>query len=268
MNKITNRSASAITKIHGITFTVFFIIDTVLNQFLYPFIEKELSSPFLRVFISAIIAAVLYSAVYFVVKIIYDFFLIKKEKKLAIAGRWYHVHIPHIFGKEDYSKLKLRAGVTDISRDTYDFTLVGNNYYYFEDEDGKMVEDHSDDTRWYTKAINLSGENDFDLIQIYEAKTKNNVKIKIKECPCCQTHFDEPREVQEAEKFRHGIHKFVIKTDEKGKPYMIDGEFSDCWPSLKNGDLLLYRKKEDRDARIEEFLRAARREREKELQNV
>ena len=253
MKNIVNKTANTVATLHGTTFTVFFIIDTVLNEFLYPYMEKHLTSDALRVFITAVIAAFLYSAIYFVVKAIYDGIILKKDKKMDIAGKWYHVHIPHVFGRVDYSKKKLRAGVTVISRELYDFTFVGDNYYSLKDASGNLIEDHSDDTRWYTKTSKLSEINDFDMIEIYEAKTKNAVVTDVKECPCCRTKFDQPKRIQEAERFRHGIHKFDMILDENGKCNKIVGEFSDCWPSLKSGDLILFRNKEERDQYVTQY---------------
>ncbi|MBQ8885553.1 MAG: hypothetical protein IJY62_04220 [Clostridia bacterium] len=264
MKNISNRSASAVAKIHSLAFTLFFIFDTLLNEFLYPVLERELSSRALRIFITAVIAASLYAALYALLRVGYDFISAKRDKKLNIGGTWYHVHIPHNLDREDYSKNELRAGVTKISRDLYDFTFVANNYYYSLNPDGSLKVDHRDDTHWYTKATKLSDENDFDLIQIYEAKTKNNAKTKLASCPCCQTQFSEPLEIALAEKFRHGIHKLdIIEEDGRfAKPMKITGEFSDCWPSLKSGDILFFRNEQERDERIREFFENAKAARE------
>ena len=256
MKKINNLTSNVVTKVHALTFTVFFIIDAVLNELFYPFLEKELSSDALRIFITAVIAAFLYSALYVIIKKTYDFVCIKRERKYDISGKWYHVHIPNMFGKVDYSKDKLRSGEVLITRDMYDFTFVGDNFYYLLDENFNLIQDHSDDTRWYTKASKLSDENDFDIIEIYEAKTKNNAVNKLKECPCCRTRFETPKTITEAEKFRHGIHKFDFITDEKGICNEIRGEFSDCWPSFKCGEIILYRDSKRRDEKIKEYFKA------------
>ena len=68
MKKINNLTSNVVTKVHALTFTVFFIIDAVLNELFYPFLEKELSSDALRIFITAVIAAFLYSALYVIIK--------------------------------------------------------------------------------------------------------------------------------------------------------------------------------------------------------
>lgn len=255
MRKINNPTSNAVASIHTITFTVFFIIDAVLNELLYPYLERELSSDALRIFITAVIAAFLYSALYVVIKKLYDYFCIKRERKYDISGKWYHVHIPNTLGRVDYTKDKLRAGEVLISRDMFDFTFVGDNFYYFSDDNGNLVQDHSDDTRWYTKSSKLSDENDFDIIEIYEAKTKNTAVNTLKECPCCRTRFEAPKTITEAEKFRHGIHKFDFIVNENGVCDEIRGEFSDCWPSLKCGEIILYRDKQSRDERINEYFR-------------
>ena len=165
------------------------------------------------------------------------------------------MHIPHYLGKEDYSQEKLSAGTTTISRDMKDFTFVGNNEKYYM-LNGKLVSKNENSTHWYTKATKLSDENDFDLIEIYEAKTKGTPIKTFDACPYCKTQFASPVQIQEAERFRHGIHKFDI-VETNGKCVQIKGEYSDCWPSLKNGELILYRSEKERDERIKLFFEEA-----------
>lgn len=255
MKNINNTSVGAISKIHGLAFTIFFIIEQVLSEFLYPFLEENLHKA-LYLAISAVLAAFLYGFLFIVVKAIFDFSLRKKDTRMNIVGLWYHVHIPHHMGYEDYSQKRLSIGTTEISREFTDFTFVGNNIrcYY---TDNKLDFRKENPTHWYTKATKLSDENDFDLIEIYEAKTKGNPTLTVESCPCCKTKFDSPVEITEAEKFRHGIHKFDI-INENGST-IIKGTYSDCWPSLKTGELFFYRTEEERDQRILEFFENASR---------
>lgn len=250
MKNLNNSTAGVISKIHGLTFTVFFIIEQLLSEFLYPFLQENTTKA-VYIAISAIIAACLYGVLYIIVSFLFDLSLKRKDKRLYIEGQWYHVHIPHFMGKEDYTQKRLSVGTTTISRNLMDFTFVGNNIrcYYTDD---KLDFKQENPTHWYTKATKLSDENDFDLIEIYEAKTQGNPVISVESCPCCRTKFNQPIEITEAEKFRHGIHKFDIKT-ENGKTY-IKGEYSDCWPSLKTGELYFYRTEQERDQRVREFL--------------
>ncbi len=254
MKDVHNNTAIIVSEIHGITFTVFFIIEKVLGEFVYPYLLRYLSK-LLVIFISAVIAAVLYTALYFVIRKIYDLILVTRNKKLKIEGTWYHVHIPHYLGKEDYSQEKISAGITTVSRVFTDFTFVGNNEKFYI-LNGKLVSKSENATHWYTKATKLSDDNDFDIIEIYEASTKGNPVKRIRACPYCKKEFDKPVEIQEAERFRHGIHKIDI-VETGGVCTRMNAEYSDCWPSLKNGELLFYRTKEERDERIRLFFEEA-----------
>ncbi|MBQ9756618.1 MAG: hypothetical protein IJV99_03365 [Clostridia bacterium] len=250
MREIKNTTAIALSAIHGITFTVFFIVDSVFNEFLYPFLESIMHKA-LAIAITAVIAAVLYSIVFFVVKTIYDLIIKRKDKRLSIDGVWYHVHIPCHLGKEDYSYKQLSCGATNVSRNLYDFTFVGDNRKYSV-YNGEIVVRDENATHWYTKSIKMSDENDFDLIEIYEARTAGIPHRELVSCPFCKSCFDEPVTIQEAEHFRHGIHKISIITTDPKKIYMR-AEYSDCYPSFKSGVLLFYRTEKERDDRIKEF---------------
>ena len=78
----------------------------------------------------------------------------------------------------------------------------------------------------------------------------------MKSCPCCYSEFETPIEIQEAEKFRHGIHKIDIITEDN-KVVSMRGEYIDCWPSLKHGEILFFKTEEERDACIKEFFETA-----------
>ena len=250
MKDISNSTANAVTAIHGLTFTVFFILDSILNEFFYPFLQREVNKV-VAIAISAIIAAVLYFLVLTIVKKIYDFVLCKKDLRLSIDGMWYHVHIPRHMGKEDYSYEQLSCGETRVSRNLYDFTFVGDNCK-FSVRNGELIKREDNATHWYTKATKLSDENDFDIVEIYEAKTTSASTKKINSCPFCKSSFDEPIDIQVAEKFRHGIHKIDIITTNPNNIKMR-AEYSDCYPSFKSGTLLFYRTEAERDERVKQF---------------
>lgn len=254
MKKIQNSTALTLGVIHGTAFSVFFVVEKILNEIFYPFLEQS-TSKLVMISISAVVALVLYGVVYFIVKKIYDILLLRNEPKLNIEGEWFHVHIPHYLGKEDYSQERLSVGTTTVSRELKDFTFVGNNQKCYM-LNGEMVMKTENSTHWYTKATKLSDENDFDLIEIYEAKTRGEAIRKITSCPYCKRDFAEPVEIQEAEKFRHGIHKIDI-IEQSGIVTGMIAEYSDCWPSLKNGELLFYRTRKERDDRIKLFFAEA-----------
>lgn len=254
MKDIQNTTANTLSTIHGITFTVFFIVDTVLNVFLYPLLETFMH-PGIVLAIQTVIAAVLYAIVFFIVKAIYDFILVKKDKRLTITGKWYHVHVPYIMGKEDYSITKLSCGTTKVSRNLHDFTFVGDNRK-FTVVNGEILKSDDNATHWYTRATKLSDENDFDIIHIYEARTSGTQTREIQSCPFCKSKFDDPVEIEEAGVFRHGIHKIDIIEGE-GDILEMKAEYSDCYPSFKNGKLFFYRTEQERDKRVKEFFACA-----------
>ena len=254
MKDIQNTTANTLSAIHGITFTVFFIIDSLFNEFLYPFLESVMHKA-LAIAITAVIAAVLYAVVFFIVKAIYDFILVKKDKRLTITGKWYHVHVPYVMGKEDYSIQKLSCGTTRVSRNLHDFTFVGDNRK-FSIFNGEIIKSDDNATHWYTKATKLSDENDFDIIHIYEARTNGAQKREIHDCPFCKSKFDDAVEIEEAGIFRHGIHKIDILEGDDGQLQM-KAEYSDCYPSFKNGKLFFYRTEAERDKRVKEFFACA-----------
>ncbi len=223
MKKLTNHTAKVVGSIHALAFTVFYIIEKLLAEFVYPWMQDVLGKA-LYVVITILVAPFLYKGLASLVQMGYDKHLVKSNPKLNISGDWYHVHIPHYMGNVDYSMGRLSVGKTTISRQFSDFTFVGNNQRCYW-QDGKIVLGEQNSTHWYTKATKLSDENDFDLIEIYEAKTKGTPMVTVDKCPCCQTAFDTPVQLAEAENYRHGIHKLNIVT-EGGTTY-LKGEYSD-----------------------------------------
>lgn len=250
MKQLKNTSAEALTAIHGLSFTVFFIIEQLLDELAYPYLATHLAKP-LFIAISAIIAAGLYAGLFLLIRWLYNAVIVRSNARMNIEGLWYHVHIPHRMGEEDYTQARLSAGTTTVSRDLLDFTLRGDNERCYQQPDGSLLFKRENATHWYTKATKLSDENDFDLIEVYEAKTKGEPVRQVNECPCCRTRFDTPVILTEAEPFRHGVHKIDIKT-ENGVTVM-QGEYSDCWPSLKTGEIFFYRTRQERDERIRRF---------------
>lgn len=258
MKNIKNSTASTVSSLHGITFTVFFIVDSVLNEFFYPFLESSMHKA-IAMCITAVIAAVLYSIVFFICSWIYNLILKRKDKKYNIDGTWYHVHIPKQLsggGKDDYTQTQLSCGITKVSRNFYDFTFVGNNAKYSVENNQIKVKSENT-THWYTKSTRVSDENDFDIIQIYEAKTNGIPRRLLKSCPCCKTEFENSIEIQEAERFRHGVHKIQINYNEDDNYMSMRAEYSDCWPSFKYGELLFFRTEQERDDRIKLFFEEA-----------
>ena len=256
MKQITNHTANAVAKIHGTTISVFLIanmfVGSFLNGELFPQLLSTISPTWLTL-IGAIIDATLYTGIFYLVRFIFDFILVKKNKKLDIAGRWYHVHVPRSLGELDYSAIRLSAGYTDISRNLYDFTFDGHNKH-FKYINGEVISINDYSTHWFTKAMKFADLNEFDLIEIYEADSKGKSIKQLDRCPCCKTDFATPVQISDSENFRYGIHTFkFIDNGNDGKCDKIEAEFTDCWPSLKNGDLHFFRTEKERDEFIKEY---------------
>ncbi|MBR2023344.1 MAG: hypothetical protein IJ996_02345 [Clostridia bacterium] len=256
MKQIINHTANSLSAIHGIALSVFVVCNTLLQTLLFPLLQTAVGATWCFI-ISVLIDATLYAVLYFIVKIIYDFIFIKQNKKFDLSGRWYHVHIPRQLGEIDYSLVHLSAGYTDISRDLQDFTFNGYNKHVQVFSDNVAVcDDYS--THWYTKAIKFADNNEFDLIQIYEAESRGSSTRQLTSCPCCKTKFDTPILVSDSDNYRYGIHTFkLFSKGVDGPCERIEAEFCDCWPSLKNGDLLFFRTEEERDECIKDYFRIA-----------
>lgn len=256
MKQINNHTANAIAKIHGTTISVFLIANMFVSSFLegeiFTQLQQKLSPAWLAI-IGAIIDATLYTFIYYLVKFFFDLLLRKKNRKLDIAGRWYHVHIPRFLGELEYNASHLSAGYTDISRELYDFTFDGFNKH-FKYIDGEVVSTNDYSTHWFTKATKFADINEFDIIEIYEAESKGKALKNLDVCPCCKTRFSTPVNIPESESFRYGIHTFkFVDNGKNGKCDKIEADFTDCWPSLKNGDLLFFRTEEERNSFIKEY---------------
>lgn len=254
VNNLKNHTADMITATHGIAFTVFFIVEKLLDYYLYPLLPEG----GLRVLLIAVIAAVLYPCIYTFIKWLCDVFIDQTKKQYDIQGIWYHVHIPHILGDVDYGRNMLRCGQTVIKRELYDFTFSATNFNYCV-RDGKVVRSGDlNETTWHTLISEISdtNEREYDIIQIYNAKTSAAVNMDITACPCCRNQFDTPVRIREAEQNRYGVHKFTVdRTSYKRKEgyTRIKAEYSDCWPSLKTGELLLFKSEAERDACVAEY---------------
>lgn len=255
VNKLENKTASVIAAIHGITFTLFVIVQAVLSEVLYPILQAQITIKALFIGMEAVISAILYGVLNkLVVTPIYDAVILKKNKNLKIGGHWYHVHIPTLLnGEDDLSLTRLRGGETEIHRDFYDFTFRAQNWYLYPDCDGKVCENRSNTTRWVTKSSYTCGDNEMDIIEIYEANTTAQQASKYDVCPCCKTNFESPVEIHVANQHRYGVHKFDVELDDKARVKKIVGTFSDCWPSLKIGNIYFFKTEEERDARVRQY---------------
>lgn len=245
-----NKTAKIVSALHGTAFTLFFIIDIILQYFLYPLLDEQFHSPFLSVLIATLVSAVLYSALYFIVYYVYKLFMFRIfKKKPYIHGVWYHVHIKrdlHGFVATD----KLRAGETRVKQTLYDVSFEANNSYFYL-KDGQVVEDTNATRSTHWKHVACDWEDEDSLIACYEADSRQ--KDSVSECPYCHTKFSSAVDIQGEKKNRVGIHRLNITnaSQDRGK---MEGTFADEYPSASYGEIFFFRRKEDRDALIADFL--------------
>nr|MDE7380269.1 hypothetical protein [Clostridia bacterium] len=241
------KTTKTVSALHGITFTLFFIIDTILTYFLYPALNAKLGSAFLEILISTIVSAFLYSVLYFIVSSVYKlavFYI--KDRKLKLGGVWYHVHIKRNI-KGFIPTDKLRAGETHIKQNFYDLTFTADNRYFSLDENGEIKEDKNQTHQTHWEHATCSWDGESKIIACYKADSSNKNAIKI--CPFCNEPFKDGAEITTEKKERLGIHNLTLINQN-----VIKGTFADEYPSASYGEIFFFRKKEERDALIKDFL--------------
>ena len=274
IKNIKNHTASTISWVHNLTFGLFDAFVCILLDRII--LERLLPNNIWAEIIRGCAFAGGYYAIYFIIK-----FILEKATKNSIPfeGKWYHVHIPNnslVVNQERIATLS--AGVTNVSRKLNDFTFVSRNYrytvdnnenlfvrirdtlckekadeeFYRTDQNGNEIRVFAEpDTKWHTETSEISDENGLDLVEIYKATSEQQQVLTIYECPTCRRRYNTPRVIDEAPRSRYGIHLYTVK--ENGD--WLHCKYSDCWPSLKTGDLYLFRNRNDRDAKIQEFFR-------------
>lgn len=244
-----NKTASTVSQIHTISFTLFFIINTILDYFIYPLIKQSLNSEFLVIFISTIISAVLYSVIYFIMSALFKFFIFKvKDKKLNIGGKWYHIHIPYTSEGEQV-KTELRCGEIEIEQKFFDIkSIKAKNYSYGVDESGEPFISGDRVTEW--KYANNFVLEDNKIVEIYKTNATHDKKITVNECPVCMSKFSKGKTLTVNYKDRVGVHDLTIESED-----LISGQYRDSYPSLTHGIIKFFRKKEDRDEEIRKYFK-------------
>ncbi len=246
VSNIKNYTAEDIHVVHKWTFIIFeaVVYIAIDRWFLARYLENNLWCEMLR----AVVFAVGYMLINMLVKKAYNRIIVYRHPKLKIEGEWYHVHIPNSLSDRNEFRESISAGTTTVSRKFRDFTFVASNYRYTF-SDGKVLKlDTEANTEWWTEVSEYVESNEFQIAEIYTAKTKKEQNVKITKCPVCERNFTDPRCITEATKRRYGIHLYSIKDREN-----MVCEYSDCWPSLKSGTLYFYKSKEKRDKKIKEF---------------
>lgn len=239
-----NKTSKTVAALHGIAFTLFFIISKLLDYVFYPMLSRAVNSEIVLIGISAVLSAFLYGIIYTAASQIYKIYYFRfKEKNLYLKGVWYHVHIPYDINKR-LSVPAVRGGVTTIDQSFFDYKFRGENVSYRYDND-RLTEDTSRATSWSYKFTGLD-ESDKTVYGCYGATSANDFYKEYTICPKCASRFETPKKLLESRNERLGIHKLNI-TVENGKQ-VLKGRYSDTWPSASNGMIYFFRTKEERDA--------------------
>ena len=250
-----NHSVQKVAWCHGVAFGFFVALEKVMSFFISPLLPEGI----IKLLVTIAVDSLLYATILKLVHMAMDRKIDRSNKQYDIKGTWYHVHIPHIGGQVDYSRTSLRGGETTITRNLYDFIfLSANNSCSVK---GRQVVVKKDgQTSWQTVVSEISDSPDsgYDLIQIYKADTPTVTNMKITECPCCGQAYETPIEIREADSSRFGVHKFRVDRSsyQEGVGYTrIQAAYYDCWPSIKSGELLLFKSEEERDDCIRQYFK-------------
>ncbi len=210
------RKTSFIFGLHEIVFAFFLVINSIVNRWVYAFLERTFSTDWLISVIDLVISLFLYLIIYLIVYAIVKYITLNLKKDvLKISGTWYHVHV-----KQDENGIipspTLRAGVTNIKQDFCEVSFTATNYSYGI-ENGEVVkyDNARKNTGWKSWSVDWDGKEK--LITCFKADTPVKTGGEY-------TH-------------RHGIHKLEIHLKEK----TIYGDFADEYPSKNRGEIYFFR---------------------------
>ncbi len=206
--------------LHGLVFTLFMILNMIINEYVYGFLENVINLPWLVAICDLIVSGFLYVGIYVIVYFIYKYIVVRiKKEVLYIKGKWYHVHIK----KNDQGVIKsdyVRAGITEVSQDLYALKFSAVNYSYYVNENGQVLKE--DDTRsntgWSSWAVDWDGKEK--IITCFKANT--------------------PVKIGNEYTNRHGIHRLTVSEDGQ----TICGDFADEYPSSNRGEIYFFRSEE------------------------
>ena len=206
--------------IHGTVFTVFMILNMLIEDYIYAFLESVIGQAWLVAVCDIFVSGFLYVGIYTVVYFFYKIFVVKiKHEIVDLKGKWYHVHIK-INDEGVIRSDFLRAGVTEITQDLYDLKFSASNASYFVNESGEVECD--DDTRsntgWSSWSVDWDGGDK--LVTCYKA----NTPVKL------DGEFTN----------RHGIHRLTVSEDGQ----LMTGNFADEYPSKNRGEIYFFRTEE------------------------
>ncbi len=220
--------------LHGIVFTFFMITNTLINDYVYAFLEGIFHRPWLVSICDLFVSAFLYVGIYTILYFIYKYFIVRIKKQIFnVKGKWYHVHIK----KNDEGIIKadyLRAGETDVTQDLYDLKFSAVNYSYSLDENDNVIreDDVRSNTGWSSWAVDWDGKEK--IITCFKANT--------------------PVKVGNEYTNRHGIHRLTLSEDKQ----IMSGDFADEYPSSNRGEIYFFRSEDKMREFIRTFLKKNR----------
>ena len=203
--------------IHGLVFTVYMILNMVIEDYIYAFLNSTIGQPWLVAIADIFVSGSLYAMIYAVVYFIYKFFVVKvKHEILDLKGKWYHVHIK----VNDNGVIRsdfVRAGETDVAQDLYDLKFTATNYSYSLGESGEVVVDRDmrTSTGWSSWSVDWNGGDK--LVTCFKANTQVKVDGEYTN--------------------RHGIHRLTVSSDRQ----LLSGDFADEYPSKNRGEIYFFR---------------------------
>lgn len=211
------RKKSFIFALHGLVFSLYLILDALIDEQVYGFLERVFDMPWLVSVCDLVISAFLYVTIYNVVYLVRKWYVVYAKKEVVfLGGTWYHLHIKH----DENGNPKpdgLRPGITEVKQDLYELRFTAKNHNCILNDDGTITwkEDERKDTIWHSWSVDWDGKNK--LVTCFKASTqvKNNEE------------FTE----------RHGIHKLEVLNGGK----KMKGNFADEYPSKSKGEIYFFR---------------------------
>ncbi len=244
---IKNHTADTMLRVHIAAFAVFEVLVYIIGE---RWVFSKLLPPgIVSEILRAIVFAGAYALIFWGVKALFDKLIVKYRPRLNIDGTWYHVHIPERLDPSQRIPY-LSAGKTVVSRELNDFTFSADNYRYTVRQDGTLSQiSELPTTTWWTETSEVCDSNEYHIVEVYKARSEVNQTTDINSCPVCGRKFTAPKTVEQASQHRYGIHLYrIIDPMEE-----MVCSYSDCWPSLKSGNLFFFRTVEARDEKIRRF---------------
>lgn len=224
------KKASFIFALHGIVFSIFMIVNMIINDYVYTFLTTVLNQAWLVAVVDFVVSGVLYVAIYTVVYYVYKLIVINVKKEVInLRGSWLCLHVKR--DREGNIKPNcLRPGQVEISQDLYDVSCQATNKYFKLDEDGTLdwVDDAFHDTVWNSYSIDWDGKEN--IVMCFKAITKSKNDVN---------NLLDNNEKEGTD--RYGIHD--LKINAKGDKML--GTFADTYPSANNGEIYFFKNEKD-----------------------